>query len=113
MTTATSVRNRRSSMRRVPRSTVRVECRQGSCGLGKNIVLRLLDFSEGGMRLIVAADLPRKSEVEITLYGAAHGKPAKRSANVCWCEALEGGNYCVGLEFQKRLMFAEVAQNAR
>ena len=30
-----------------------------------------------------------------------------------WSEALEGGNYCVGLEFQKRLLFVEVAQNAR
>src|SRR5438067_4655869 len=115
MTAATSphVRNRRSSMRRVPRSTVKVECRQGASGLGKNLVVRLLDLSEGGMRLVVKADLAQKSEVEVLLFGAAHGKPLKRIANVCWSEILESGEYCVGLEFQKRLLFAEVAQNAR
>ncbi len=115
MTTATSaqVRNRRSAMRRVPRSTVKVECRVGASGLGKNLVVRLLDFSEGGMRVILTTELALKSEVEVLLFGAAHGKPTKRVANVCWTVPLEGGNHCVGLEFQKRLLFAEVAQNAR
>jgi c-di-GMP-binding flagellar brake protein YcgR len=115
MTTATAVnaRNRRSSMRRVPRSTVKVECRQGPCGLGKNLVVRLLDLSEGGMRLVLTTALAAKSEVEVLIFGAAQGRPLKRVANVCWCEALEDGNVCVGLEFQKRLQFSEVAQNVR
>jgi len=112
-TTSPSAGNRRLSRRREPRGTARVECRQGACGMGKNLVVRLLDLSEGGMRLIVSAEPPLKSEVEVLLSGASHRKPVKRIANVCWCEALEGGNYCVGLEFQKRLMFVEVAQNAR
>jgi hypothetical protein len=107
------VRNRRKALRKSPRSTVRVECRFGSSGLGKNLVLRVLDIAEGGIRLIVTEALAPADEVEILVFGATQSKPIKRLANVCWTLRMDTGHYCVGMEFQKRLLFTEVAQNAR
>jgi hypothetical protein len=107
------LRNRRQAMRKTPRSTVKVECRAGSSGLGKNIVVQFLDVSEGGARLVVSESLAAQKEVEVLIFGASQSKPIKRVGNVCWALALEGGNFCVGLAFQKRLLFAEVSQNAR
>jgi hypothetical protein len=106
-------KNRRKAMRKTPRGTAKVECRRGSSGLGKNLVAQFLDLSEGGARLVVSEALAPKQEVEVLIFGASQSKPLKRLANVCWLLALEGGNFCVGLEFQKRLLFAEVSQNAR
>jgi hypothetical protein len=107
------LRNRRQGMRKTPRSTVKVECRAGSSGLGKNIVAQFLDVSEGGARLVVTEALAPQKEVEVLIFGASQSKPLKRLANVCWALPLEDGNFCVGLAFQKRLLFTEVSQNAR
>src|SRR5437763_1541807 len=106
--------NRRGAMRKVPRGTVKVECRRGSVGLGKNLLVRFVEFSEGGMRLVVSASLLAREEVEILIFGANQTKPIKRLANVCWSVPEENaGNYLIGVEFQKKLLFIEVAQNAR
>ena len=107
------LRNRRQAMRKTPRSTVKVECRAGSSGLGKNILVQFLDVSEGGARLVVREGLAPHQEVEVLIFGTTQAKPIKRVADVCWALALEDGNFCVGLTFQKRLLFAEVSQNSR
>jgi hypothetical protein len=107
------VRNRRHAMRKTPRGSVRVECRHGSSGFGKNLVAQFLDLSEGGARLVVTEALVLQNEVEVLIFGTSQRKPLKRLANVCWALPLEGGNFCVGLEFQKRLLFTEVTQNSR
>jgi hypothetical protein len=115
MTTAKSVsyRNRRNTMRKTPRSSVRMECRHGATGMGKNLVTQVLDLSEGGARLVLTEPLAAKEEVEVLIFGVSQTKPIKRLANACWSLALEAGNYCIGLEFQKKLLFTEVALNAR
>ena len=82
-------------------------------GFGKNLVTQFLDISEGGVRIVVKEQLAPKEEVEVLILGCHLGKPIKRLANTCWCVTLETGNFCVGLEFQKRLSFAEVLQIAR
>jgi hypothetical protein len=105
--------NRRRGMRKAPRSTVKVECRHGSSGLGKNLVIQFRDISEGGARLVIKEALGPKEEVEVLIFGSSQSKPLKRLANACWVLPLEDGHFCVGLEFQKRLLFAEVCQNAR
>ena len=62
-----SLRNRRGAMRKIPRGSVRVECRHGSSGLGKNIVAQFLDLSEGGARLVVTEALALQNEVEVSV----------------------------------------------
>jgi hypothetical protein len=107
------LRNRRQAARKVPRSTVRVECRRGASGLGKNIVGQFLDLSEGGARLVLTEAVPARDEVEVLIFGSSQRRPIRRLANICWLLALEDGNFCAGVEFQKRLLFNEVSQNAR
>ncbi len=107
------LRNRRSSLRAIPRSSVKVECRRGSTGLGANLAASFLDLSEGGLRLIVKVPLKVQDEVEILLAGFGMRQTIKRFANVAWALPLEDGQTCVGLQFQKRLPYQEVAQFSR
>lgn len=106
-------RNRRGSMRKKPKNTVKVECRRGYCGLGPNLNTEFLDVSEGGVRLILSAQLELKQETEVLITCFGLRKPIKRLANVCWSVPLEDGRFCVGLEFQKRLQFRDLMQFAK
>ena len=95
--------NRRSSQRRRPRGSVKVECRRGSYGLGPDLAATTLDLSDTGARLIVTQSLDVMGEVEILIAGYGMGKPLKRIAYIRWQVKLEDGQFCVGAEFQKRL----------
>ncbi len=106
-------KNRRLTMRKLPRTTVKVECRRGAMGFGKNLTVQFLDLSEGGLRLIVAEALNPKNEVEVQLVGMGQKKPIKRVANVCWSLPIADGSFCIGLAFQKRLLFADIQVLAR
>jgi hypothetical protein len=106
-------RNRRKAARKIPRTTVKVECRRGSVGLGKNLATQFLDVSEGGVRILSTESLAPKQEVEVILLGLSYSKPLKRLANVSWSVPLENGQCCMGLEFQKRLLYQDIIQLAR
>jgi hypothetical protein len=97
--------NRRLAPRRKPRSYVKLECRQGSMGLGKNLAITLLDLSETGARLIIRQELPAKQEVEVVLAGM--NQTVKMLANVRWQVKLHDGNFCIGVAFQKRIPYRE------
>ena len=106
-------RNRRGSNRKVPRGTVRVECRRGSLGLGANIAGGLLDLSESGVRIILN-DAPKlKDEVEVVFQAFGVAYPIKRAAKVVWVVPLEDGRYAAGVEFEKRLPYEDVAKLSR
>jgi len=100
--------NRRSSQRKSPRRTVKIECRKGSLGLGPNLAAGFLDLSEGGVRLLVKQAMQSGDEVEVMLLGYGMKEPIKRLANVCWSVALETGQHAVGLRFQKILPYRDV-----
>ena len=100
-------RNRRTTQRRRPRTTIKVECRKGSSGLGPNLGVHALDISESGVRLIVSEQLEPLSEVEIIINGYGMRSSIKRHGNVRWVVKLEDGTYGVGVEFQKRLIYRD------
>jgi PilZ domain len=104
------LRNRRSDPRNAPRGSVKLECRRGSTGLGKNIVAQFLDIAEGGARLVVSQALAANEEVEVLIFASTK---IKRLANISWVLPLDDGNYCVGLEFKKKLLFAELSQSVK
>lgn len=106
-TTTASASNRRRSQRRKPRSTVRVECRRGSTGLGNNLALIVLDLSDSGVRMVVSQQLGSGAEVEVLLTGYTLKQPLKRLANVRWEIKAENGSFCVGLEFQKAIPYRD------
>jgi hypothetical protein len=102
--TNSTTRNQRKTSRKVPRGSVKVECRHG--GASASRAAQFLDISEGGLR--IAVDEPiAEDKIEITITGPNLTRPVKRFANVVWSLPLKGGSYCVGLEFQKRLSFGE------
>ncbi len=105
--TESSLANRRRSQRRKPRNTVKVECRKGGHGLGVNLAKTLLDVSDSGVRLIISQALDLLSEVEIVIGGYGMKAPIKRLAIVRWQLKLEGGLFCTGIEFQKRIDYRD------
>jgi hypothetical protein len=106
-TTAIKQSNRRATPRRKPRSYVKLECRKGSLGLGPNVALTLLDVSETGARLIIRQEITLQMEVEVTLAGHGIRSSLKRLANVRWQVKLDDGNFCIGVEFQKRIGYMD------
>lgn len=105
--------NRRGSRRRTPRASIKVECRRGYCGLGPNLLVQFLDLSEGGLRFVANVLLENKEEVEVLVSSFGLRQPIKRLATVVWVMPLEGGQSCVGLQFQKRLSYQEIQQFSR
>ena len=99
--------NRRRSLRRKPRRSVKVECRKGAFGLGPNLASATLDVSDTGARLIVTQAMESPSEVEIIITSYGINKPIKRLALVRWQVKLEDGRFCIGAEFQKRLEYRD------
>ena len=106
-TVTASTKNRRRSQRRRPRSTVKVECRKGSSGLGANVARLVLDLSEIGVCMVVSQEFAPAAEVEIIIGGYGIKKPLRRLATVRWQMKLENGNFCTGIEFQKQLPYRD------
>ena len=100
-------KNRRKWLRRKTRSTEKVECRKGSLGLGANLGIILLDISEAGVRLILKAALKPKDEVEVVIRDHGPQSTIKRIGEVMWCLALDDGRFCVGVQFEKWILFGE------
>jgi hypothetical protein len=105
------LRKTRKATRKNPRSSVKVEWRPGSSGRGKRFAAQFLDISEGGLRIVIPASV-NEDWVDISILGPNIAKPIKRFAKVVWSLALKEGAFCVGLEFQRRLSFAEFLQIA-
>ena len=102
-----SLANRRRSLRRKARTTVKIECRKGSYGLGANVAKHVLDVSDSGIRLIVSQEFNLLTEVEIIISGYGMKSPIKRLATVRWQLKLENGLFCTGVEFQKHISYRD------
>ena len=98
-------RNRRRSMRRRPRASVKVQCRKGAHGLGANVAGPVLDLADSGLRLITTQQLTVGGEVEVMIVGMR--EVIKRIGNIRWQLKLEDGNFCTGIEFQKRIDYRD------
>jgi hypothetical protein len=104
----TKPKNRRLNHRRRARTSVRIECRKGSYGLGANVAVSILDVSESGVCLVTAQEFPLKTEVEVVLGGYGIRVALKRIAVVRWQLKLADGQFCTGMEFQKRLAYRDL-----
>lgn len=109
----TKLRNRRSTIRKSPRSSVRVECRRGAYGFGSNIAARLLDISQSGARILLKEmiDLGKEVELGFSAYGLS-GR-LKVCGNIVWVVPMEDGTCAVGIAFQKRLAYSDVLMISR
>jgi hypothetical protein len=103
-----SVANRRGSERVTPRQGfLRQRCRRGVTGLGSDMAMTLLDISETGARLVVTHALPKNQEVEVEFEAQGILHIIKRIGNVRWQLLLADGQFCTGVQFQKRLGYME------
>src|SRR5262249_8490810 len=107
---STSPADRRASRRRPPRGSIRIECRKGAYGLGRNLSKQFLDLSETGVRLLVSAELRPEDEVEVILTGAGSMRPLKRIGRGIWAFKAGEAGYCAGLRFDKPLSYVHVQQ---
>ncbi len=112
-TTSPLTRTRRRSLRKVPQSTIRIDCRKVGPAATKATPAELLDVSEGGMRLTVSRYLATGDQLEISIDGPGLHRPIKCLATVVWAVPIENKSYCIGLSFNKKLRFAEVLQIAK
>jgi hypothetical protein len=87
-----SLANRRRARRCIPSGQVRMECRKGMAGLGRNVAVTTLDLSETGARLTVRATFTLGEVVEIQLAGPGVQRPVKRSAKIAWLVLLKDGS---------------------
>jgi hypothetical protein len=106
-TIPTKQSNRRKSHRRKPRSSVKIECRKGSYGLGANIAVATLDLSDTGACLTVSQSQDLLAEMEIVIIGYGMKKPIKRAALLRWQVPMANGHFCIGAEFQNRLEYRD------
>ena len=101
------VQNRRRSQRRKPRTSVKIQCRKGTYGLGANLGSSVLDVSDTGVRMIVKEPLSPPAEVEIIIIANGMRDPIKRIGTIRWQVKLENGLFCTGIEFQKRIDYRD------
>jgi hypothetical protein len=103
-----SPRNRRGALRRVPRNSIRLQCRRGTLGLGANLAVRFLNISESGVQLIASDLLRVGDEVEIVLEGHGFRGVIRRVAQVRWACPIETGGSRLGVRFSKNISFREL-----
>jgi hypothetical protein len=106
--TTSSESNKRRSRRLGTSNLAKIECRKGALGLGSNVLAYPLDISESGIRLVLKADVLKGHEMEVVMQGGSLLRPLKRLAQVVWAVPLQDGTCCVGLLFQKSLLYREV-----
>jgi hypothetical protein len=105
--------NRRTTLRRSPKTSTRSAYFDGPLGLGANVSLRILDVSEIGACLHIKIECKPGRAVELNLESPSHSRPIKLPAMVVWSMAAAEGGWCVGVRFDKRMSFSELHTLAR
>jgi hypothetical protein len=106
-TSSTPVPDRRHCRRRLSRRPMVSTCLRGTLGLGRDIGRRLHDFSEEGVRLVVAVALAAGEDVEICMAPAYQSKAVTAVGIVVWSRPTDGG-YWAGVRLSRRLTYPEV-----
>ena len=99
--------DRRRCRRRLCTRKMLVSCLKGTLGLGQDIGVGLHDFSEEGIRLVVATLLAPGDEVEVGLSPVFQSKAVTTVGTVIWSGAANGG-YWAGIQLARRLTYAEL-----
>lgn len=93
-------RNQRCSSRQVIRRGVRVVCRQG---MGPNIAVRMLDVSEGGVRMHLRSTPSVGEEVQVEMISPDGSRSTFREGQIVWVEPAADGECRAGIQFSRRL----------
>jgi hypothetical protein len=105
--------NRRRDPRRGAKGSSRAACYTGRFGLGPNVAVRLLDVSEGGVRLVLRDPVLPGHEVVVGLDAPGERRAILITGVVVWCAALADGTHCVGIRLDKPLRWAALQALSR
>jgi hypothetical protein len=105
-------KNRRANPRKTPKRLLKVGCYKGTMDMGKNLTVSVLDVSESGMRLILAAPLAAGQDVAIKMEGLGHQRPFKVEGKIVWSVETAQQQFCVGVRFRRYLPYAELVRLA-
>ena len=108
-TNSLTERDKRVTRRKPTKRGVSVACRRGLSGLGRDILANVLDISETGICLEVNEEMIRGEMAEIELTGVGRSKPMKIPCEVRWVIDEDGEIFSVGLQFRKKIPYAELA----
>jgi lipid-binding SYLF domain-containing protein len=97
---------RRCRRRPAVRRTI-VSCLRGTMGLGRDIGVRLHDFSEEGLRLVVSAELSPGEEVEVAVSPVGQSQAVSAAGKVVWSAPTEGG-FWAGIKLDRRLTYQQL-----
>jgi hypothetical protein len=86
-------------VRRRPKPTTAVTCREERLLVGSNLAIAVLDISADGVRLIVRAALEKGQKIEVDLDGIGYCRPIKLAAEVIWSVPTADDNWCIGAKF--------------
>jgi PilZ domain len=106
-------RERRASLRRTPRSGVRVALRTGTLGLGPDLATGLVDVSEDGLCVQLRAPVAQGLDAEIILERVGNGRLIKLVGDVRWCAGDGASGFKAGLRLRRRLPYKELMDLAR
>ncbi len=99
----------RGFLRRSASTQVKITCRkrEPSDG-GPNLTTVVLDLSEAGARLLVAAPLEIGEDVVLQLEGPLYQSPVTRYGKVVWSFQVTKEDYAVGLRLEECLDGEEI-----
>src|SRR5262249_36780010 len=95
--------NRRAFLRRTAKRSSKASCRKGALGMGPDLAIRVLDLSQGGLRLLVKVPLAVGQTVEIGLLAPGGMREVLPEGKVVWAVPTAAGEHCVGVQFEKSL----------
>ena len=99
----------RGFLRRSASNQVKVTChKKGPNDAGPNLTTVVLDLSEAGARLLVAAHLEVGDEVVLRLAGPSYQDPITRHGKVVWSFQVTKDDYAVGLRLEECLAGEEI-----
>jgi hypothetical protein len=100
---------KRLAYRRRPRGAAWLEVRSGQ---GPDLAIALADLCEDGLGVRLTVPVRAGDDVEVVIFRAAGGPPARISAVVRWCAPAADGTYRAGLRLGRSLAPDEIAELA-
>jgi hypothetical protein len=98
----------RFGVRHPPRAGAKATCRPGGSSTGPDLALSLVNLSDAGARLVLAAPLTVGHSVELEFLAPGWTQPVRRSGVVVWGRRLEDETFQAGISFSKSLSPVEL-----
>jgi hypothetical protein len=110
----TTTQDHRLKRRKTARSTLRLQARRGTMGLGKNLALEVIDINEDGIGFHASEELKQGEDLELILTKPGVNRILKMVGEVRWCcqlpeeEEDEAPAFLIGVKLRNRIAYADL-----